>query len=36
MSALLIEFQGGDEAETELPTDTWNRLTEVVREHFRS
>lgn len=33
-SALFIEFLNGGEVETDIPTDTWDRLTEVIREHF--
>ncbi|MBB4257303.1 hypothetical protein [Bradyrhizobium sp. CIR3A] len=36
VSALLVEKGREHEAETDLPTDTWDRLTEVIREHFRS
>ncbi|WP_368507901.1 hypothetical protein [Bradyrhizobium lupini] len=37
ISALLVEAgNGGAEVETDLPTDTWDRLTEVLRDHFRS
>jgi hypothetical protein len=35
MSAMMVEFQNGDEIETDLPTDSWDRLTEAVRKHFR-
>ena len=36
ISALLIDLQNGEEVEHDLPTDTWDRLTEAVREHFRT
>lgn len=35
-SALLIDLQNGEETEIDLPTDTWDRLTEAVRERFRT
>jgi hypothetical protein len=35
-SALLIDLQNGEETEIDLPTDTWDQLTEAVREHFRT
>ncbi|KJC35653.1 hypothetical protein UP09_30995 [Bradyrhizobium sp. LTSP885] len=35
VSALLVTEPGGEETENELPTDTWDRLTETVREYFR-
>jgi len=36
MSALLFENRDGDEIETVIPTETWDRLSGVVREHFRN
>lgn len=36
MFALLVERVDGDEVETELPTDSWDQLTEAIRRHFRS
>jgi hypothetical protein len=36
ISAVLVEFKNGAEVEAEVPMDTWDRLTEIVREHFRS
>jgi hypothetical protein len=35
MSALLVEVEDGDESDIEIPTDNWNALTEIIREHFR-
>jgi hypothetical protein len=35
VSALLIELNDGRELEIDIPTDTWDRLTEAVRAHFR-
>jgi len=35
-SALLINLQNGEETEVDLPTDTWDQLTEAVRVHFRT
>lgn len=35
ISALLTLFENDGEVDIELPTDTWDQLTEVLREHFR-
>lgn len=34
-SAILIENQNGQEVEIDIPTDTWDQLTDAVRAHFR-
>lgn len=36
ISALLVEHGIDDDSEIEVPTDTYDRLTEIVREHFRA
>jgi hypothetical protein len=36
MFALLFENRDGDDVETALPTDNWEHLMEVVRDHFRN
>jgi hypothetical protein len=36
MSASLTEITDDGELEIGMPTDTWDSLTEAVREHFRS
>jgi hypothetical protein len=36
ISALLFKHRDGEDTEAEIATDTYDRLTEIVREHFRS
>jgi hypothetical protein len=36
VSALFFDNQHGEEIEHSISTDTWDRLTEIIREHFRN
>jgi hypothetical protein len=36
VSALFFDNQHGEEVEQSIATDTWDRLTEIIREHFRN
>jgi hypothetical protein len=36
VSALFFDNQHGEEVEQSIPTDTWDRLTDIIREHFRN